>query len=240
MKKLDKIFKMKITSTTWMIPCFLLIISLNTGIAQKKELFDHDYLILHKGKSMIILNSGIPYVAMGEYSFGISNRVSVGVLYGYTPIVLGYGLRIKAILAKPDEDLRIFLKVPMIYYPHAKNLGGDPWVLAWPTLSIEKKLHDGARLWTGIGVLGASCVDILLGEKRESVDVLGGSEQGNANKKMMSAIWNTIQVGYSKPISPRLSWTVEAAPVLHGLKLAGDEWIAGPPVILTVGVSYSL
>src|SRR6187431_766862 len=95
---------------------------------QEKKVFNHDYLMPTKGKSMAEIYSGIPYVAIGQYSYGLSDRFSVGILYGYTPFVKGYGFRIKAILAQPSESFRINLKAPFIYYPNMEPHDGDSWV----------------------------------------------------------------------------------------------------------------
>ncbi len=80
-----------------------------------------------KGKSKIEFYSGLPYVALSQYSYGFSNRFSVGVIYGYTPFEKGYGLRIKALLTKPSESFRLNLKSPLIYYPGMKSGDNEPW-----------------------------------------------------------------------------------------------------------------
>jgi hypothetical protein len=207
---------------------------------QKPEL---DYLMQKKGSSTIGLYSGIPYVGITEYSYGISRHFALGVLYGYTPVVVGYGLRIKVLIAEPDENRRVYLKSPILYYPKTNELGGDPWILAWPNINVEWKMKNGARFWSGLGLVGAACVDYLFGIK-DNETTTANDHQGNvtmAKKGIMADLWNTIQVGYSKPVSKKMTFMAEVAPVMKGLKLSSsNQWIGGPPVILTFGLSYSL
>jgi hypothetical protein len=242
MKTLNIKFKMRNSFIHFILTGILYLISIQQIRSQDKLRQDHDYLMPGKRKSMVLLNSGIPYVAIGEYSYGFSNRFSLGIIYGYTPIVLGYGLRIKSVIAQPSENTRVYFKIPLIYYPKTKNLGGDPWVLAWPALNVEWKLHNGTRIWTGAGVIGASCVDALLGfeEDAEQKPATTGTTPSMKKNGVMSDLWNTFQFGFSKPLSNKMSWMAEVAPIFNGLKLAGEDWIAGPPLIVTLGVSYSL
>lgn len=212
-------------------------------MAQNKRSKDHDYLLPKKGKSMFGLNSGIPYIGIAEYSYGISNRFSAGIIYGYTPVLLGFGLRLKAVIAQPNESVRFYLKSPLIYYPKTIALGGEPWLLAWPTLSVEWKLKNGARVWTGLGIVGAACADFIFGgeESDKEASRNNGSETFNEKEMEMADLWNTFQFGYSKPLSNKFSFMLEIAPVMRGLKLSPTvEWIGGPPVIVTFGLSYSL
>ncbi len=240
MKTLFKILKNVCLQGHWPAFAILVIISNIQAISQPSSHYGDDYLKPRRGRSLISLNTGIPYIGIGEFSYGVSDRFSVGLLYGYTPIVLGYGLKIKALVAHPSPTTAILFKAPLLYYPHAKNLGGDPWVLAWPSLSFEKKLESGHRIWFGMGAVGASCVDALLGLKKTNSVNTKTENKSEDEGEIMKAVWNTISVGYSMPWSKRLFGSLEVSPVLKGLKLAGSDWIAGPPVIITLGLSYTL
>lgn len=145
--------------------------------AQVKEVFNHDYLMPQKGTSMVEFYSGLPYVAIGQYSYGFSNHFSVGVIYGYTPFEKGYGLRMKAILAQPSESFRINVKSPFIYYPGMKKIDGEPWMAAWPAINGEWKFKNGSRIWTGVGLMGAACVDVIFPSKEHDH---GGHEHGDS------------------------------------------------------------
>jgi hypothetical protein len=53
-------------------------------------------------------------------------------------------------------------------------------------------------------------------------------------------LWNTFQIGYSKPVSDKLSFVIEVAPVMKGLKFTTPHGLLdGLPVIVTTGLSYS-
>ncbi len=231
-----KILQLKKGFFQFTLSCVAAFIFLTGLNAQEKKIKDHDFLMPKKGKSMIVFNSGIPYVAIGEYSYGITNRFAAGILIGHTTILPGYGIRLKAVIAQPSQDMRILLKSPIIYYPFTRDLGGEPWLLAWPTLTLEWKLKNGARVWTGIGMVGAACTDYLFGSEEAEEE----SQTGMKKEVDMAKLWSTIQIGYSKPLSNRLSIMAEVAPVFNGLELANPHnWIVGPPVLLTFGLSYA-
>lgn len=222
---------------------FIFFIGLTTipGVkCQEKITFDYDYLMPQKGKSMVELYTGFPYVAIGQYSYGFSNRFSVGIIYGYTPFVRGYGLRIKSVIAQPSKSMRIYMKSPLIYYPKMQTGEVDPWVLAWPTMNVEWKLKNGGRVWTGVGLIGAACTEFFFKPKDGHEEYGPDHEPGTEKDEVMANLWNTFQIGYSKPVSKKLSYVIEIAPVMEGLKIKSpDGFLDGAPVIVTLGLSYS-
>ena len=210
------------------------------ALSQERKIADHDYLLPAKGKSMMEVYSGIPYVAIGQYTYGFSNRVSVGVVYGYTPFEKGYGVRLKAVIAQSSESFRLYLKSPFLYYPKTKKGEGDPWILAWPSLNAEWKLKNGTKLWAGAGVLGAGCYDYIFRRESEKIEQMEKDIPVDEKPPLMAGIWNTFQFGYSKPISRKMSFVAEIAPVMEGFKLKSKEgFLDTAPVIITVGLSYS-
>lgn len=210
----------------------------HTVTGQEKKVFQHDFLMPAKGKSMVEFYSGIPYVAIGQYSYGFSNRVSVGIFYGNTPFVKGYGVRVKALIAQPSESFRVNIKSPFIYYPNMEPKDGDSWMLAWPTLNGEWKLKNGTRLWTGAGLIAAACTDMLFHSEEvpEPEDPPGMPPK----EEEEFSLFNTFQFGYSKPLSDKWSFVAEVAPVMEGFKLKSKSgFLDTSPVILTVGLSCS-
>ena len=226
---------------------FNMVLSILIGLApmnlvngQQKQVFNHDYLMPVKGHSMLEAYSGIPYVAIGQYAYGFSNRVSVGVVYGYTPFVKGYGLRVKAVIAQPSETFRLYAKSPFLYYPKTQNGEGDSWVLAWPSLNAEWKSRNGARFWAGAGVIGAGCYDYIFRREAEMKEHAKEEHPEGEEPELMAGIWNTFQFGYSKPLSKKMSFVAEVAPVMEGFKLKSKQgFLDTAPVIVTVGLSYS-
>ena len=207
---------------------------------QQKQGFDHDYLMPKKGTSMLEAYSGIPYVAIGQYAYGFSNRVSVGLVYGYTPFVKGYGIRVKAVIAQPSETFRLYAKSPFLYYPKTKEGDGEPWILTWPSLNGEWKLKNGTRLWAGAGVIGAGCYNYIFRRKAEMKEHVDAGHDPHEETELMAGIWNTFQFGFSKPISRKMSFVAEIAPVMEGFKLKSKQgFLDTAPVIITVGLSYS-
>lgn len=213
----------------------------HTAYGQEKKVFHHDYLLPAKGKSMVEFYSGIPYVALGQYGYGFSDRFSLGIIYGYTPFEKGYGLRLKAVIAEPSESFRLNVKSPFIYYPGMKSGDGEPWVLAWPTLNGDLKLKNGSRVWAGVGLIGAACVEYLFkpGGHAEGPEHPPGQDDEEVEEDMFS-LFNTFQLGYSKPLSNSWSFVAEVAPVMEGFKLKSPNgFLDTAPVIVTLGLSCS-
>jgi hypothetical protein len=194
-----------------------------------------DHLFCRAGNSMVTIATGIPYVGIAEYAYGISDKVTIGALYGQTPLVEGYGFRIRAIIAEPSERTRVYFRAPAFYYPKTHDLGGEPWFLTWPVVNVEYTRDCGRRMWAGIGAVGAVCAHSLartLGLEHSTEEMGEGFHGG---------IWNTIQVGGTQPFSDKLVAQVELGVVMNGFKVAKpDEWVGGPPVVLTMGLTYNL
>lgn len=218
--------------------------ALHTASGQESVKSQHDYLLPGKGKSMFEFYSGIPYVAVAQYGYGISNKVSLGIFYGYTPFEKGYGLRLKAVIAQPSASFRFNVKSTFIYYPGMKKDDGEPWVLAWPTLNGDLKLKNGARVWAGVGLIGAACVEYLFkpgghGEEDDHVHE-GPHPMPPKEEEDMFSLFNTFQLGYSKPLSRNWSFIAEVAPVMEGFKLKSPNgFLDTAPIIVTLGLSCS-
>jgi len=214
-------------------------VTTNVIIGQAIKMKSHDYLLPGKGKSMVEFYTGSPYVAIGQYTYGISNRFAVGIIYGYTPFVKAYGFRLKAVVAQPSENFRINFKSPFFYYPHTVPKDDEPWVAAWPTLNFEWKLKNEARLWAGFGIMSAACMDYLLGDEEGEKQMPVG-DPGMSKEEEMLRIYNTFQIGFSKPISNKMSFVIEVAPVMEGFKIKSkDGFLDIIPVVVTTGLTYS-
>ena len=195
-----------------------------------------DHLFPSKGKSMLTMATGIPYIGIAEYAYGFSDRFSMGLMYGKTPELDGYGFRVRYMMHQSAESFRMYFRMPFFYYPHTHEMGDEPWILAWPVIIAEWKLHSGTRLSLGGGVVVASCFDSFLRTLRlrsESRD----EEDGGG---LMGGLWNTVHGGIAVPLNEHLTFQGEISSVMSGLKLAGKDWIGGPPVIAVAGLSYNL
>lgn len=205
-----------------------------SGIGQNVK--QHDYLMPEKGKSMIEIYSGVPYIAVGQYAYGFSKNFSVGLIYGVTPVSSGFGLRFKSVIAQPNDAWRVYMKAPLIYYPKADKGEVDPWVLAWPSFDLERKFNNNSRVWFGVGVVGVACMDFLF-DPHEGHD----PHEPHEPEEDMVGLFNTFQFGYSKPLSNRSSFVLEVAPVMEGFKLKSESGFLDEfPVIVTLGLSCKL
>ena len=209
----------------WML-AVLITTNVFTARAQHPTIASTDHLFPDGGKSMVTVATGIPYVGISEYSYGFSDRFTAGVIVGTTPMVMGYGVRVRVIILERAEEFRVHIRVPILYYPKSKALGVE-WALTRPTLMGEWTLASGTRLSAGGGIVAASCLDFLLGLEKEGEGFMGG-------------VWNTLIGGIAIPLSSRMAFQGEVSAVMSGVKLAGKDWVGGPPVILVIGFSYSL
>ncbi|MCR9285762.1 MAG: hypothetical protein NXI23_00075 [Bacteroidetes bacterium] len=222
----------------------IILFSFYSVSAQLKPELTDDSLFPGKGKSMFTLATGIPYVGIAEYAFGFSDKFAVGLIYGQTPVTAGYGLRLRAILFQRKDNFKISLRAPIIYYP--KRTGIEPWVLTWLSANAEWRLPSGLRFHGGIGAVGVECMDDIW--DFVTLKKLSGPEHSHEHEhnheseeeNSMGKIWNTIQMGFSLPISKKMVFQTEASIVMDGFKVAGKDWIGGPRTIITIGIAYKL
>jgi len=241
---------------------FLFIISVffTNAFSQDIKVADqfHDPLFPRKGEQVLLAGTGIPYVGLAEYSYGFSKRVSIGLLAGTTPIVPGIGIRVKYLISEYKNGNRLLLKTPILYYPRTRDLGGEPWILTWPTLTYEWRFKSGVRFGVGAGIVAAACVNDLLGiEHKHENEMVDGHKtdmhdhhhehshgshtfhEQHMDEGFMGDAWNTIQTSLVVPLSPRLNFISEFAVVLDGTKIADEKWVGRHPVILFLGVTHS-
>jgi hypothetical protein len=214
----------------------------------------HDYLFPARGRMMITTTTGIPYLGIVEVGVGISDRFTVSGMLGRTPIENGYGFRVRAVLMERSASFRLVAKMPAFYYAARPGQEREAWALAWPSVHAEWQTTSGARLSLGAGLVGAACVNALLGRHAEAhADAHPGHlptelEHGGSgaalpalgSDEFMGDIWNTISAGLAVPVGRSVSIRVDLSAVMSGAQLAGPDWIGGPPVILNIGISRTL
>ena len=218
-----------------------------------------DFLFPGKNKATVSVLTGFPYAGITEYTYGFTDRFAVGLWAGIiTPQISGYGLRLRYVLSRPAPDFRIHVKAPIVYYP--KSNGQAPWYLAWPNANAEWRRPNGTRLWTGLGLVGTMGGKYLPGvaaaraasSKPKKTSYGTGSAGGSYLHKTPSALgtgsiddgskaglWNTVQIGMSKPLSRHIAFQFESALVMEGATVASSNWVGGWPAIVTTGISYS-
>ena len=122
------------------------------------------------------------------------------------------------------------LAAPVLYYPFTDARGGAPWFLTRPSLVAEHAFENGVRVGGGVGVVAAASIDRLTGANRPA-GYAGGLESG---------FWNTLNASVSVPLGQRASVFAEGALVMSGIRIAGDDWVGGPPFTLAIGIATSL
>lgn len=209
--------------------------------SQPLNIHSNDHLFPSAGRSIITVSTGVPYIGITEYAYGFSDRFSVGIMAGLTPNVEGYGFRVRAILSQPSNNFRLYFRAPLFYYPQTKDLGGEPWVLAWPVISGEWRVGSATRVSVGGGAVVASCYHSLLrhlGLRKKSKSLKSSSDEDD-KMGFVGGVWNTIHAGIAFPLSKNIMFQSEASIVMSGVKIAGSDWVGGPPVIVVTGLSYS-
>lgn len=257
-----------------MVCALLQFISIQTSAQQaSSDTTLNDHLFAAKGHSIVTVATGIPYVGIAEYAYGVSDRFTIGVIAGSTPIIPGYGIRVRNVLYTNHSNRRIYMRTPILYYPETKGLGGEPWILTWPAVNYEIKAKSGIRWSFGFGVVAAACVNDLLdmfglgahlhenatpgadesaqvhfhnlqfdhhqSHMNENNDPADNDSSDHHDEGFMGGFWNTVQGGFATSIGSRWMFHAEAGLAMNGVALATDDWVGGPPVILTLGFSYS-
>lgn len=186
----------------------------------------NDHVLNYKGQARVTVATGIPYLGIAEYAYGFSDRVTVGALAGITPSIPGYGIRARAVLYQPHDGFRVYFCTPVMFYPKTRGLGGDPWWLVRPNINLEWITPPGFRYKLGGSLIAAASHYSLF---------------GNASRaKFTPGVWNAIHGGVSFPVRRGVTLQVETSLVLDGLKVAGTDWVGGPPVIVVIGTSWTL
>lgn len=223
------------------ITYFILLILINTGSANAQSsdnyqsknitteslqvrdnpLFDH--VINRRGGSRLTLATGIPFVGVAEYAYGVTNRFTVGVLGGLTPAVEGYGVRMRGVVYQKNDFYRVYFCTPVIYYPTLS--GGDPWWLARPNINFEWVTKSNVRYKVGGSAILAASNNSLFGD---------------ADKATLNpGLWSSVHGGVSLPLGGNISLQTEISYVSKGVQPIKD-FVGAPPVILVLGISYTL
>lgn len=196
-------------------------ISPETKQVRDNPFFDH--VINRRGGSRFTLATGIPFVGVAEYAYGVTDRFTVGVLGGITPAVEGYGVRLRSVIFQKHDHYRVYFCTPVIYYPTLS--GGDPWWLARPNINFEWVKKNNVRYKFGGSAFLAASNNSLFGNSR--------------NATLKPDVWSSVHGGVSLPIGRNLSFQTEVSYVSKGIRPIND-FVGAPPVVLVLGVSYSI
>jgi hypothetical protein len=191
----------------------------------------HDYLMPRAGEFSATFASGVPFLGIGEVAYGPTDRFAIGALAGATPDMskisgtAAIGLRPRGVIWKSGA-WRSTLTTPVLFYPKLDGFGGrEPWLLARPTIALEREIGPGARVNVSVGAIAAACT--------ESIFTLGKEHT------MEGGVWNTAGVGGALPVTASTSVFAEGSLVMRGVVPAAD-WIGGTPLIAFAGVTTRL
>lgn len=212
---------------------FSLLLLLMSGFTLVARLFAQDQCTLEtpdphfakQGHWIVTASTGIPYTAIGEVAYGITDGTTIGVIGGQTPHIPGIGLRWRSEFYE-TETSRVYGKAPLLYYPHTLELGGEPWFLTWPTLTYEwKNCSNQLRYSFSIGLVAAACAQQLLGLENEDAahhseamySLPEAEHEALMREALMGGLWNTIGGGVTIPITSSVIFSGEAALVMDGI-----------------------
>lgn len=229
---------------------FALAVTLSTAAQAEPEISARpaqarkasDELFPGAGRFAVTGSTGIPYVAIGEIAYGFTDRFTFGIIGGFTPSTPGWGVRARGVLVEQGAN-RLVVNAPVLYYPASEGLGNEPWLLTIPTLLAERRFNRGTNLHAGVGLAAAACTgaieSVFTGYHLHNGELMeGGSHETMAEggEGFMGGIWPTLTAGGAWAVGEDFHLFADVALVTHDLAFARN-WIAGPPVILTMGVT---
>ena len=177
--------------------------------------------------------TGVPFLVMSEVALGITDHAAIGVLGGTTPIVSGFGVRPRA--AVPcTSTLRLLASAPLIYYP--PHADGPAWWLARPSMELDWHATRAFSLAGGAGVVGVATEPVLFGSEEQAAASAYGRELQNRR----TALWWTLNALVSAEVSTKTWLFADLTAVFEHGRLAGSDWIGGPPFIAFFGLGTRL
>lgn len=185
------------------------------------------------GKFSASVATGVPFLVMSEVALGVTEHSAIGVLGGTTPIVSGFGVRPRVALPL-TSTLRILASAPFIYYP--PHADGPAWWLARPSMELDWHATRGFSAAAGAGVVGVATEPALFGGNEGAA----ASAYGRGLQNQRSALWWTLNALVSAEVSTKTWLFADLTAVFDHGRLAGNDWIGGPPFIAFLGLGTRL
>jgi hypothetical protein len=179
--------------------------------------------------------TGVPFLVMSELSVGATDHAAFGILGGTTPIVNGFGIRPRGAIPI-DPATRLLLSAPVVYYPSKDT--GPAWWLARPSLLLDGRLDESWHLAGGGGVVGVATNDAIFSDDEDG-DV-PTSPYGRRVRANRTSAWWTVNALASAAVSATSHVFADVTLVFDGHRLAGADWIGGPPFIVFLGITTTL
>lgn len=155
-----------------------------------------------------------PPAVVVDVTYGVSEKVSVGILGGTTGAIALAGLKMNSIVLQ-KKQFRIMYRMVVIYYPqrHGKFLFDKsnkhimPWMLSMGVVDAEWVTNKGIRWALGMGLMETHCIE---GMKKHF------SRHHDEEKESPFEIFHTFQGSVSIPVSKKLIFRPEVITVLKG------------------------
>lgn len=204
----------------WLSILFLCSTPAN-GQGSRPAAFHHDPNFPSAGRinaGLMTTYAGIvpPPAVVGDVTYGVSDRIGLGVLGGTTGALALAGVKFNARLIQLKR-FQVTYRMVVIYYPprHGRFLFDRtpkhvmPWMLSMGVLDAEWRFQSGIRISFGTGLLETHCIEGM----RKYLTGRGDAEHGEESP---FDVFNTLQGSVSIPVSKKLILRPEVITVLKG------------------------
>ncbi len=179
-------------------------------------------------------------VMIGDVTYGISRRFSLGVVGGTTGTLSLAAVKLAANIYE-YKKFRLLYRMSMIYYPERKgtflfdqsNQNVMPWMLTMGLVDGEWKMKNGLRWSIGMGLIETHCIDGMMNF------FLGRNNAKEEEEDLPLEIFNTLQTAVSIPLSRKLVLRPEAIMIFQGAKLVHRDEHKVRPVNLYLNIVYN-
>jgi hypothetical protein len=186
-----------------------------------------------------------PPVLIGDITYGVSNKFSVGITGGTTGALALFGIKVNASLLQ-RENFKVVFRMVSVYYPERdgkflferEDKYVMPWMLSMGFIDAEWKTKKNIRWALGIGVSETHCIEDMKMwfrcEEKHHTD--GDCEE---MKPSLIQVYGTVQGSVSIPLSKRLILRPEVIAVFKdsGLIKRGEYKITFP-INSYIGIVY--
>lgn len=190
--------------------------------ANREKKFDH--VINSRGESRVSLLTGIPIIGTAEYAYGVSDRLTFGVLGGFTPFEEAFGIRVRTVVYQKQESYRVYYCTPVVFYPQTNMPDAEPWWLIRPNINFEWLANSGLRYKFGGSLIGVASHQRIFGKP--------------SNERLVPELWSAVHAGVSMPVASQLSFQSEFSYITKGIRTI-DTFFGGPPILAIIGISYT-
>jgi hypothetical protein len=143
------------------------------------------------------------------------------------------------VLLIDHERVRLSVVAPVLYYPQTHSQNGAPWMLTRPTLLVAPRVSPRVQLPCGVGLIAATTMARVARSRGEPdySDGAGGLRGYDSKRPVTAALWWTVGAGISVMLTERFTAFADVWLVFERRGLASKDWVGGPPVIASLGLS---